>query len=73
MANLITWYRSQKPLVKSLMGAVLFVLPVLGSALVSYYLKLSLDTVFQIQLVAVVVLFVVFALVRRYIEPELCT
>jgi hypothetical protein len=55
------------------MGAVLFVLPVLGSALVSYYLKLSLDTVFQIQLVAVVVLFVVFALVRRYIEPELCT
>jgi GAF domain-containing protein len=64
----IVWYRSLKPAVKSLIWAALFVLPVLGSALVSYYLKLTLETTFRRELLEVAVLFVVFAFVRRYIE-----
>ena len=68
MGTMIVWYRLLKPVQRSLIWAVLLVLPVLGSALVSYYLKLTLETAFQYQLIAVVVLFVVFAFIRRYFE-----
>jgi hypothetical protein len=68
VGTVIVWYRSLKPALKSVIWAALFVLPVLGSALVSYYLKLTLETAFRRELVAVVVLFIIFASVRRYIE-----
>lgn len=68
VGKFIVWYRSLMPAVKSVLWAALLVLPILGSALVSYYLKLTLDTAaFRRELIVVVVLFVIFAFVQRYI------
>jgi GAF domain-containing protein len=61
-------YRSLAPWLKSVISAILFVLPVLGSAFLSYYLRLSLEKTFQLQVAVVVSLFFVYALARSYIE-----
>jgi len=66
-AAIIT-YRSLTPFRKSVIAATLVVLPVLGSALTSYYMRLTLERTFQVQLAIVIILFFVYALARRYVE-----
>ncbi len=60
LTSVVLKYRSLTPLPKSVISATVFVIPVLGSALLSYYLKLSLERTFQLQVVVGIVGFLVY-------------
>ena len=73
LTTILHAYRTLSPLWRSVVFGFLCVLPVLASAFVTYYLKLSLEKTLQVQLLLVLFLFFIFVVVRRYIELKLET
>lgn len=68
LASLLLSYKRQSPWRKSVIFGAVFVSPVLASALISYYLKLSLDNTLRVQLLLIIGLFFGFVVLRRFFE-----
>lgn len=73
LTSVIRSYQGLSPLKRSLLFSFLLVLPVLLTAVISYYVRASLEKTFQVQLIAVVVLFSLFSMFRRYVELKMET
>jgi hypothetical protein len=71
LTPLVLWYKRLTPLRRSSLFAFFFVLPVLITSLITYYLNASLDNTLQIRLLVVLVLFFIFALLRHYVETRM--
>ena len=68
LTPLFLGYKRLSPWKRSVIFGVFFVLPVLVSAFLTYYLKLSLEKTLQVQLIWIVAAFLAFVVMRRFVE-----
>lgn len=68
LTPLIRRYGQFPPLLRALISGGFLVLPVLISAFITFYLRLSLERTIQVQLFIAVVAFVLYAISKRYVE-----
>lgn len=72
LTPLLVWYKGLTSFWRSSLFAFFFVLPVITTSLITYYLRTSLEkTLLQVQLVFVVALFFLLVAIRHYVETRL--
>jgi flagellar biosynthesis chaperone FliJ len=73
LTSTILWYKRLTPIKRSFLFALFLALPVLITALITYYVKASLETKLHVQLFIAVGLFVIVSGLRRYVELRIET
>lgn len=66
--RLLAKYNRLPPSHRAALFGLLVVIPVLINAVITYYLKLSLDQTYRSQLAVAVCAFIVFTVIRRYVQ-----